>query len=106
MKKQTMDRRLRCKKCGFIGKNWHAMRIHLQKKHQEKSENVTQAVKNKLVLYSYTKDNVVRRQRKQKKTKEQNVCMLQEIIVPVYLRIPIAFGTVSIIQPDSKDTNK
>lgn len=94
-------RNLRCRKCGFIGKNWHAMRIHLQKKHQEKSENVTQAVKNKLVMYSYAKSEAVKTGKRKKKSEEkQNACMLQEIIIPVYLRIPIAFGNVSILQPD------
>ena len=95
-------RNLRCRKCGFIGKNWHAMRMHLHKKHQEKSENVTQAVKNKLVMYSYAKSEVAKiRKRKAKKSEEkQNVCTLQEIIIPVYLRIPIALGNVSILQPN------
>ena len=102
-------RNLRCRKCGFIGKNWHAMRMHLHKKHQEKSENVTQAVKNKLVMYSYAKsksENVKVKKERSPTKKEQNSCMLQEIIIPIYLRIPIAFGNVSIIQPNIEKENK
>ena len=94
-----------CFKCDFKSDSLVGIRRHVWAKHKIKTskdykEGTTQDQSNG----GYTKK---RRKTKQKKHRRKNTAgrkrqsgpVVQEIIIPIYLRIPLALGQLSIIEP-------
>ncbi len=91
---------LRCKLCGLKVKNWKSMQAHLKGEHGKNPVNVTWAIQQKIVAYIMKKNFVQKRkvyQTRPKQTKN-NTPSVQEIVIPIYLKIPLAIGSVGLIQ--------
>jgi len=105
------DAFLRCRRDVFVTKDWPEMVKHLADEHDEHPDSAHKAFKDGLILFNRTgRANKLRKPfRKKGKRKGATVpstarrgvkasVTMQEIIIPVYLRIPIAIGSVSIVE--------
>lgn len=107
-----------CRFCKHRETNWAKMYLHLKEQHREKTEKgnvpegVQAAVDMGLVRYHYAKKNkrIVKRVRDSQTRAVNNEPMrykVQEIILPIYLRIPITLpSNVEIIQRPDDEENK
>lgn len=106
----------RCKLCNRMEKDWPNMKTHLEVAHPDEKgkipKTVQAAVDLRLVQYHYEKKNkkIVKRTRNPQTRAANNEAVrykVQEIILPIYLRIPITLpSNVEIIQRPDDEENK
>lgn len=94
-------RKIKCRKCEFQTASNPAMLRHLRGKHELVVKNISEAINTKIAGYVYSKHKEEPKTKRAKKQQTQ-APRIQEIVVPVLLRIPLVFGEVTLFQQEDE----